>query len=127
MPNAEQRANLAKLADYLIGLPADYGHFNMETFGGLGSEGFGSEDYPPAQADTKLHTCGTVACAAGHGPAAGIPPKQFDTWDSYIERSFGIKRADGLYWDVFSASLGGDHIDAGNRIKRVLEKIPPLD
>lgn len=62
-----RRARLEKLAAYLEGLPKDYLGFEMRTF-------FRSEDQ--SEVDYALHNgglkCGTVACALGHGPAAGI-------------------------------------------------------
>lgn len=49
------RDNLSRLADYLESLPPDYEQFLMSVYN-LSTPG-----------------CGTVACAAGHGPLAGIP------------------------------------------------------
>jgi hypothetical protein len=72
----QQRANLARLADYLAALPADYEHFSMENF----------LEFPlPPRQQRALECeyalgrwsmtgtrCGTAACALGHGPAAGV-------------------------------------------------------
>jgi hypothetical protein len=36
------------------------------------------------------YECGTIACAVGHGPGAGIMPTLADeTWPNYAERVFG--------------------------------------
>ena len=35
--------------------------------------------------------CGTVACAAGHGPMAGIEAKPHESWTAYTDRVFGTK------------------------------------
>lgn len=71
----EQRDNLKKLADYLLSgnLRAE---FDMENF----SE---SHQHP----DSK--TCGSVGCAVGHGPYAGIMKDEYETWNSYSSRVFG--------------------------------------
>lgn len=55
--------NLKTLADYLAALPADYTHFDM-----------GHWHTGEKETDPPTTRCGTVACAAGHGPAAGILP-----------------------------------------------------
>ena len=81
---AEQQANLDTLASYLEALPEGYQHFEMSSF--FDHCGVKEENLEaPAQ-------CGAVACAVGHGPAAGIPVKEFDqfgvNWDRYSDRVF---------------------------------------
>jgi hypothetical protein len=78
---AKHRKNLKKLADYLAALPPDYKHFNMRTYvsGGLDPDDL-TRDY--------LKGCGTVACAAGHAPAAGIGRRslgRYRDWQEYLE------------------------------------------
>lgn len=93
-----QRANLAKLAAYLWTLPADYPDFEMSRF--IRPRNF---DCVPAYAHVAV--CGTAACAAGHGPRAGIKPRKNETWYSYSYRAFidgGNDGGDAWYW-VFSA------------------------
>ena len=34
------------------------------------------------------HTCGTSACAVGHGPSAGIEPLRDESWVKYSKRVF---------------------------------------
>lgn len=93
-----RRANLTKLADYLESLPEDYQHFDMEKFfdhygecnlaSGIDqavveaaalahTDVFAPEALEQTlfatSPDRFLNNCGTVACALGHGPAAGIP------------------------------------------------------
>jgi hypothetical protein len=77
----EQVANCRKLAAYLRTLPADYPDFEMSSFTNEGERG---EGYAPAY-DAP---CGTAACAAGHGPRAGIEPDGDEDWESYSERCF---------------------------------------
>lgn len=73
--NAQHESNLRKLAGYLLSgnLRAD---FNMGVFS--------SSD------DSHRSTCGTVGCAAGHGPYAGIEKRDDECWSEYIFRQFGI-------------------------------------
>lgn len=70
-----QRSNLDKLATYLEGLPEDYSHFDMMLF--IGDEEGNMEDwefanYARRNGGVAQFGCGTVACAVGHGPAAGV-------------------------------------------------------
>lgn len=69
------KENLLKLATYLLSgeLKAD---FNMRDYNGYGICG----EY--------LTDCGTVGCAIGHGPYAGIPKTTFESWDNYASRVF---------------------------------------
>jgi hypothetical protein len=89
----EQRANLAKLADYLAALPADYEQFDMSSFYEDAGSGCG---IPLSRGDKPK--CGTVACAAGHGIAAGIPARDtdLDMWCFYSQRAFC---PEGEAWD----------------------------
>jgi hypothetical protein len=80
------RANLEKLAAYLESLPADYEHFSMESYLRNADDYF----YWTSMADT-LQDCGTVACAIGHGPAAGITPLPGENWDLYTDRVFELE------------------------------------
>ena len=121
------RANLEKLATYLEKLPKDYEHFDMSLF-------FSDErntkklDDPPG--------CGAVACAIGHGPAAGIPlgPKDIWTeayywpqvhWFEYSIREFG--GGQGSYWlfDIGWEDSQPTHRDAAARIWYYLDNDGP--
>lgn len=76
----EQRANLAKLAAYLRTLPPEYPDFAMDQFvAGIGGSGGSLVSTPE---------CGTAACAAGHGPLAGVPFVEGETWGRYSRRAF---------------------------------------
>jgi len=91
----EQRANLATLAAYLRTLPVDYPDFEMEQYV-QGSKGYGGSL-------AHVPECGTAACAAGHGPAAGVLPLQGENWHKYSCRAFCP--AHTAEWDwCFSAS-----------------------
>jgi len=39
--------------------------------------------------------CGTIGCAAGHGPYASINKLPDETWPKYVTRQFGLN---GDYW-----------------------------
>lgn len=73
--SVEQFANCKKLAAYLLELPDDYDKFDMWWYTRNGEQ--------PQETD-----CGTVACAAGHGPAAGIEPLPGEYWVTYTQRVF---------------------------------------
>lgn len=75
----EHHDNLIKLERHLDALPADYQHFDMWFYN--------SEVPTPCIINTK---CGAVACAVGHGPAAGIPVVGDEGWNEYCERVFGV-------------------------------------
>jgi len=65
-----QRKNLLKLAAYLLKLrPTKKLGFDMDDF----------------ECETS---CGTVACAAGHAPHAGIPKRFQEGWSDYTDRVF---------------------------------------
>lgn len=74
----KQKANLLKLAEYLS-QPEIKADFTMKKY---------------TIGDTKNCTesertrCGTVGCAIGHGPYAGIPKKRCESWNEYAERVF---------------------------------------
>lgn len=71
-----QRNNLKKLATYLESLPEDYEHFEMDIFISqpdvCGSDEPEFAKYARENGGVAQHGCGTVACAVGHGPAAGV-------------------------------------------------------
>jgi hypothetical protein len=81
----EQVSNYVLLADYLTTLPADYKDFDMESYMQVPGE-----PWTAGSAKTIAAAgCGTVACAIGHGPTAGIPAMPFEDWGFYTPRVFG--------------------------------------
>ena len=97
----EQAKNLDTLATHLEGLPDDYKHFNMETF-------------------EEETWCGTVACACGHGPTAGIKKKRGEDWGHYADRAFGASPANDNWGFLFSADwywYQPTHHQAAERIR----------
>lgn len=67
-PTKKQRANLERLAVHL-----DLGVTNLE---------FDMSEYQSE--------CGTIGCAAGHGPSLGISKHRSEDWDEYTYRAFGV-------------------------------------
>lgn len=87
------RDNLTRLADYLDSLPQGYKHFQMDSFFAH-KNGFDTSDIPKKPVPTR---CGTVACAIGHGPAAGVPVGEHTDWEEYAAANF-IPISAEYYW-----------------------------
>jgi hypothetical protein len=88
----EQVSNLKKLAEYLnrSELPAK---FDMNTY--CGEE--------MMELDNGFPTiCGSVGCAVGHGPYAGIPKNDYESWTEYSRRAFTNGRRTTLFLFLFS-------------------------
>ena len=109
----KHRDNLLKLADYLDKLPDDYDRFNMAFY--MADDE--SEQVPIDEISKP--DCGTVACAAGHGPAAGIRVYRDRDWDDYINRVFGAHEVGGGYHYMFS----GNWTEYDNTIKGAVARI----
>ena len=89
----DHRKHLGILATHLERLPWDYNHFTMRTFFADRTESFlnGKRNRNYVNLDQYLtkpelieQNCGTVACALGHGPAAGISPFLLDDGEDMI-------------------------------------------
>jgi hypothetical protein len=117
--NDNHRNNLLKLADYLESLPENYGHFDMFRYASHQGDCDLPQDVNIMAATAPqdfLSNCGTVACAVGHGPAAGIMPSPkllADTelqnfpdfsWNDYVQEAFGI-RLDGMVENHFDQDV----------------------
>lgn len=90
-------ANLMKLASYLRTLPRDYEHFDMSHYLATYKPEYDDlKQFSPGDyAENDPTNCGTVACAVGHGPKAGVPFEEYDdSWDRYADRAFGCTIAD---------------------------------
>lgn len=132
-----QRARLDRLATYLEGLPADFAHFGMESWIDTGNDSVSAGHY--ALKNGGVASCGTSACAAGHGPAAGIlVPKALVEinkderwadvdWIAYC-RLF-TQDNDAHHW-LFNGQWGAvddHHWGAAARIRRLLDKGVPRE
>ena len=89
----KQLENLTKLAAYLDNVQPEA--FDMRRY------------HNGCRAPSRAsYSCGTVACAAGYGPAAGISPSPYSTWTNYIFYSFGIEGISNAFSWVFSPYWG---------------------
>lgn len=137
MLDAAQRSNFTKLATYLERLPKDYAHFSMGMYFGLGNRAAADA----AAIRQSPRECGAVACALGHGPAAGVPfqddhvthnrfKKPVVHWSLYARDSFFPSTHDVWYW-VFHDNWvinQPDHRAAAARIWYLLDNdSPPPD
>lgn len=113
----EHRANLRKLANYLKTIPQD--RFDMNFFAAKKGMVIPMEKYD----------CGTVCCAAGHGPHAGIPFAEEDyCWEGYTQRVFGVNYFDDAYMWMFSAgwaAIDNSPQGAAKRIEMFLDETIP--
>lgn len=116
----KHRDNLTKLATYLESLPDDYDHFGMDEYN---ADEFGKV----IRIENRRYDCGTVACAVGHGPAAGIRLHKDNNWRVYAKRAFGVSASvweDDPVWDyLFShewARYDDTHQGAAARIRTFL-------
>lgn len=97
------KENLKLLADYLLQLPEDYKHFDMEFFSD-------EEEYFPCK--IQYTHCSTSACAVGHAPyVEGLPKPEVDeSWVGYSVRIFGLVSSSYEWEWCFS----GEWADADN-------------
>lgn len=141
MLSEQHRANLKRLADYLIALPEDYEHFNMGLYNHKREK-----DYPLRMTTFEEATiqtvpeCGTIACAIGHCHDAGLPVLPFEAsnnavdWVKTTQQNFGIDIAVAeleKVWDwCFSSNWSykdDTHQGAAKRIYWFLENGVPVD
>jgi hypothetical protein len=123
------RTNLKQLADYLAALPEDYAHFDMRVY-------YWHYGVCPAFGQVKagvydLHGCGSVACALGHGPAAGIEiPEDCEYWQDYIDLFTPVPDYAPIFqwcFDYDWKQVDNSHQGAAKRIYWLLEKGIPED
>lgn len=126
------KANLGKLAIHLETLPVGYVHFDMLTYYDRASDLTSEQraDYALNNGGVDKFNCGTVACAVGHGPAAGILFSSteitrwgFPNWDNYAER-FTEGEGNLFEWLFSSRWVDADnsHYGAAARIRFVLNE-----
>jgi len=117
------RTNLETLATYLEALPIGYEHFDMASY--LRKD----DRYIYMVADANIiGDCGTVACAVGHGPTAGIAATDYENWDDYSDRVFDLSSTEWSW--CFSSSWSttdNTHQGAAKRIRHMLEHGAPDD
>lgn len=108
----EYTKNLATLAAYLRAGGKPGVDFDMWWYNEDNSDGSGRTD------------CGSVGCAVGHGPYAGIPKMEDEYWQEYAMRVFGIvpstKDHDWLFAAYWRYSEFPGITDAAKRIEAFL-------
>ena len=90
----KQKQNLQTLADFLYKKPWNYKGFDMSWY----------TDVPDNYIDNapepfQEYECGTICCAAGHGPLVGIKAKKLENWEHYVARVFGAKSG-AYFYDI---------------------------
>lgn len=129
-----QRTRLDKLATYLEGLPADYEHFGMKSW--LRPKSWDEFDSVVryARENGGVASCGTAACAVGHGPAAGVLVPSRHVENDYVDWSgystMFVPSADGVEFTWLFASkwcgVDNHHYGAAARIRYLLDRgVPP--
>lgn len=125
---SEQEANLRKGAAYLL-----VGHtamkFDMDSYCTI--ENLEDDHYDKEINNPNDHKCGTVGCALGHFPAAGIEPLKGEYWHSYEYRVTGLSGFESKPWDwCFGPEwkrTDNTPQGAGKRILWLLDKGLPED
>lgn len=123
--NKQQFDNCVTLAKYLLSLPEDYEHFDMDNFY-IKPEKLSDNIYTcVSPVDAGKPACGAVACALGHGPAAGIIPEEDICWIKYCAKYFGMIFGEVIYlwcFDTDWTEVDNTPQGAGKRIAFMLEK-----
>lgn len=136
--STHHKANLEKLATYLEGLPKRYKHFGMASFTDNIADWEARKKYALENGGVAQMGCGTVACAVGHGPAAGVLFTKDDIfffsngdarlkWWEYSYRNFC---GEGEIWEWMFGGVWADidntHRGAAARIRYILSgrKVP---
>lgn len=120
----EQLSNLTILAEFLERVVPPP-HFNISSFVRIPPKSVDDEAanrgyYPHDMTDEKYATCGSTACAVGHGPLAGIPPNHGEDWWSYCKRVFGVEEETSEWnwlFDSWWAKIDNTAEGASARIK----------
>lgn len=105
----EQEANLRTLAAYLLTLPADYPDFEMN-------------DFAADDSDPRDVSCGTAACAVGHGPMAGVDPGDETDWFEYSYCAF-IEEGKSLSSRAWQWCFGGAWSRSDNTVHGAAKRI----
>lgn len=117
--SGQQSMNLRKLSQYLR-LHAVQEHFHMGVYYKKKNAGPLGQFASPDRAMQPPKLCGTVACALGHGPAAGVDPFEDWLWRTYSRNKFGMESYSkdwefvfGPDWEIHDNTPAGaaDRID----------------
>ena len=126
--SAAQRKNLEKLALFLQKLPKK--SFDMEFYRVKFTIDADGDVVEEQQFQPRQWKCGSVGCAIGWGPAAGISiPKDVTNWISYSNRQLGANEDDVWLWCFDADWVGRNSTPKGaaRRILYILEHgVPPV-
>jgi hypothetical protein len=118
----EQKANLKTLADFLdthVPPPS----FDMEGFLSMKEYNYELSSFAHLATPEVYAACGTVACAVGHGPLAGIKPLENETWKSYAARVFGADLDNRPTFPLFQWLFGMGWSDTDNTPEGAVARI----
>lgn len=118
LTSPDPRVNLKRLATYLEKLPADYAHFEMSSF----IEASITDKVKTYVVNNgSVASCGTAACAVGHGPAAHMFFNEQElnmlgrgiyytgeAWSAYAGRVFGAGNGSEAFEWMFGGNWGRD-------------------
>jgi hypothetical protein len=123
--SAFQRDNLIKLLAHLMSLPDDYKYLDMRHYQAVVTDKRELVESVDVQNPKMPGECGTVACAVGHGPAAGVPVTSKDRgWYAYAERCFvGTSHDSYDFYVNFVFIFDGDWSGIDNSVKGVCARI----
>lgn len=92
--SAQHEANLRQLAAHLLSLPEGYESFDISSFVKIKVEdrsGIVIKTLDLDEVTPEVYTqCGTVACAVGHAPLAGLDCSGAVDWWELSENLFGM-------------------------------------
>ncbi len=112
-------ANLEILFNYLAHgeLKAEFNmglYYKGQTIGGQGM---------------RMTDCGSGGCAVGHGPYAGIPKREDESWNDYVERVFKVEIGKDMFRFLFHSEWKRDDntpTGAAKRIRYLLDYGLPI-
>lgn len=111
------RQNLIALATYLK-------EFHETNLTGNQELEFSMDRFCDDAHQSMTETCGTIGCAVGHGPYAGIPKLGTETWTQYTSRVFGVASLTPAWEWMFAgiwAGIDNTPLGAAKRIWYYLE------
>ena len=87
---------------------------------------FDMENFTPRGNEYSATTCGSVGCAVGHGPYAGIEKFDYEDWHQYQDRVFELDEDNWLWcfssgWELVDNTPEG----AAERIDYMLQNGVP--
>ena len=116
--------NFTKLAKYLRSLPDDYDRFDMSAFDYVSSDLDVEEDNPVDEGEVSH---GSVACAFGHGPAAGVTATHHDWMGYYFDKFSDDHNAYSWCFHNDWVEIDNTHQGAALRIELMLKMHPEFD